>query len=226
RPIGQALAKDDAHEAARRLQRIVARDAARLDRSGLIRAAVESVAEGFVDGFLAPLFWFGAAGAAAAATGANSPQVWAVGAVLAFRSVNTLDSMVGYRNKRYLRFGRASARLDDAANFIPARLSIPVLWLAAEILRLPAGRGWQTALRDRLKHASPNSAHAESFVAGVLGIRLGGPTVYSYGTVSKPWLGKGEGEPRIRDIESACALVLVAGVVAVLVTALLLTTLG
>lgn len=222
RPVSRALAMHDTDTARRGLQRIVGRDVARLDEPGMARAAVESVAESFVDGFLAPLFWYTAAGTAAAAAGLP-PAPAGVGAALLYRTVNTLDSRVGYRNERYRRFGTASARADDVLNFLPARLAPAILWIGARFLPGLDGRsGLRTARRDRLKHVSPNAGHAESFVAGALGLKLGGPTAYPGGTVAKPWLGDGGRPADGAAIEKACRLSLASGIAAAAAAILLL----
>jgi adenosylcobinamide-phosphate synthase len=134
--------------------------------------------------------------------------------------------MVGYRNDRYLLFGRASAKLDDMLNFIPARLAAPVLFVASAMCGLNGRAGWRTALRDRLKHESPNSAHTESFAAGALGIRLGGPLQYPDGRVEKPWMGDGTPDATAKDILSVCRLVLCAGWISALACMALLLILG
>jgi adenosylcobinamide-phosphate synthase len=209
-PVNIALWQSDVVEARRHLSVIVGRDVSVLDAYAIARATVESVAESFVDGFFAPVFWFTFAGVAGGLCGL--PVLAAGGAaVVVYRSINTLDSMVGYRNQRYLYFGRVSAGADDVLNFVPARLALFSLWLSAAVLRLAPQSGIRVALRDRLKHASPNSAHAESFAAGALGVRLGGPTVYAHGTVDKPWLGDGTKDVLPHHIQDVCRLVLLAG---------------
>ncbi len=220
KPVAAALRAGDVGRAREALKRIVGRDVARLDEAGISRAAVESVAESFVDGFLAPVFWFVVA-AGLAGSRVGTPLPFAVAALLVYRCANTLDSMVGYRNARYLLFGRAAARTDDVLNWLPARLSLVVLAVASMLLRLDTRGAWLTALRDRRKHASPNSGHAESFVAGALGVKLGGPTIYPYGTVDKPWLGDGPGTAGPDDVDRVCRLTLNAGF-ATAVAALLL----
>ena len=223
-PVAAALEGGDLPSARAAVQRIVGRDAAVLDAPGVARAAVESVAESFVDGFFAPVCWFTAGALLAGIAGAEALP-WAVGAALAQRTINTLDSMVGYRDARYLLFGRVSARLDDALNFVPARLSLPILFLAAGICRLDARAGWRSARRDRLKHESPNAAHAESFAAGALGLRLGGPVQYPDGPLDKPWIGDGTPMARPEQIRDVCRLIgwagalsVAAGVLCVLMT--------
>ncbi|MGB5921663.1 MAG: cobalamin biosynthesis protein, partial [Syntrophobacteria bacterium] len=118
-----------------------------------------------------------------------------------------LDSMVGYRSDHYLLFGRPAARLDDLANFLPARLSLIILSIGAVLSGEKAWAGWKISRRDRLKHPSPNAGHSESFVAGALGIKLGGPTVYQKNTVDKPWLGDGDEEVGPQHIRRCCRLI-------------------
>ncbi len=211
KPIANALHNNDLPLARKLVQGIVGRDSALLDECGVARATVESVAEGFVDGFLAPTFWFVVVGIFAYLLGLDNVVAISVGAALLYRVVNTLDSMVGYKNDRYKTFGTASALTDDVLNFIPARLSLIILLPASVIFKVNTKQGWKTALNDRLKHASPNSGHTESFVAGALGIQLGGPTIYAHGTVDKPWLGTGNKEVTYLDIIQTCRLTTNAG---------------
>lgn len=206
-PVAAALAAGDLSRARAALQRIVGRNAALLDKAGVARAAVETLAENFVDGVLSPLFWYGAGVLFCASLGCPSPVPVAVCAVVFFKAASTLDSMVGYRHGHYLRFGKAAARLDDFLNFLPARLSLGILYLAALLGREHAGAGWQIARRDRRRHLSPNAGHPESFVAGALGISLGGPTLYPEGKTDKPWLGDGSPEAEPQHIRRCCHLV-------------------
>lgn len=224
-PVAAALEAGDLPSARVAVQRVVGRDVAVLDAPGVARAAVESVAESFVDGFLAPVWWFLVAALLAGVAGVEVLP-WAVGATLAHRTINTLDSMVGYRDERYLLFGRVSARLDDAVNLIPARLSLPLLFTAAGACRLNARAGWRVACRDRLKHESPNAAHAESFAAGALGLRLGGPLQYPDGPVEKPWIGDGTADAQPNHIRDACRLVQWAGALAVVVSVMCMLAAG
>jgi len=215
-PVGAALAERDPERARRLLQRIVGRDASRLDEEGIVRAAVETVAENFVDGFLALVFWF-AAGAMIALAAGIPPAPAGICAALVYRAVNTLDAMVGYNNARYMRFGTASARTDDALNFIPARLSLPVVAAGALLCRLDVRGCLRIAVRDRLKHVSPNAGHTESCVAGALGIRLGGPVRYPEKIVDKPWMGDGTTNVAPGHIAESCRLVFCAGFTWVLI---------
>ncbi len=206
RPIARALEKGDLAEARQLLQMIVGRDPSLLDTAGVSRAAVESVAENFVDGFLALVFWF-AAGCILGYLLGVDPALTGVLLAVNYRMVNTLDAMVGYRSSRYMQFGRFAARLDDALNHVPARMSIFVISLAA----LACGYDWKgslaTGLRDRLKHASPNAGHSEAAMAGALNIRLGGPVQYAYALVDKPWMGEGGQDAGPEHIRAALKII-------------------
>ncbi len=173
RKVYHALHDGHMEKARHLLAMIVGRDTDRLEETEISRAAVETVAEGTVDGVLSPLF-FAAIGAAPLA--------------LAYKAVNTLDSMVGYKNERYMDFGWASAKLDDLVNWIPARLSIVLIPLAAILVGQNAGNSFRIGFRDRLKHTSPNAGHAEAAYAGALGVRLGGRNVYQGLVSQKPIL--------------------------------------
>jgi adenosylcobinamide-phosphate synthase len=220
--IAHALNTGELQHARNILRNIVGRDVERLDASEVATATIESVAENFVDGLLSPLFWFTVAAVFAVALGRPGCSLAVCGALL-YRVVNTIDSMVGYRNERYIYFGRAGARLDDAMNFFPARIAIPIICLAAALCRLDATGCFKIGLRDRHNHASPNSGHTESCVAGALNIRLGGPVVYPYGLVEKPWLGDGNDDITVDHVRQSVRLILCAGSVSFAVSLLLLT---
>lgn len=157
------LIAGDMKEARHKLSWIVGRDTEKLDEGEITRGAVETVAENTSDGVIAPLFW---------------AMVGGGGAALLYRAVNTCDSMVGYRNERYGRFGTASARFDDIVNFIPARLTAVLLILAAKKPQGGRGYAWHIVRRDAKKHPSPNSGWCEAAVAGLLQIELGGLNTY------------------------------------------------
>ena len=204
--VRHALVSGTLDDARKAVSRIVGRDTAALSREGVIRAAVETVAENFSDGVVAPLFWMLIGGAPLA---------------LAYKAVNTMDSMVGYKNDRYLYFGRAAAKLDDAANWLPSRLAALLLVAAAPLTGQNAGRAFALWRRDRRKHASPNSAQTESAMAGALGVRLAGPASYFGRVLEKPWIGDDTRPIEPQDITranrmlyvgSALALVLFCGV--------------
>lgn len=205
RSVEHAL-KHSLDQARQKVQWMVGRDPSVLDANGVARATIESVAENFVDGFLSPVFWF--------TTGVLIFQTVEAGValMLVFKVISTLDSMVGYKNERYLILGRVSARLDDMMNFIPARLSIALITLCSSDWK----NAWHIGWRDRLKHASPNSAHAEAAMAGALGLRLGGPTVYPHGTVEKPWIGDGTPQAGAKEIRLANRIILRCGTGALL----------
>ena len=185
RNVYRQLVKADLPEARKAVARIVGRDTERLDERGVARAAVESVAENFSDGVAAPLLYFFIGGAPLA---------------LAYKAVNTMDSMVGYKNERYLRFGRAAAKLDDAANYIPSRIAAVFWILAAAIAKQDAQGAFRVWRRDRRKCASPNAGQTEAACAGALGIRLGGPAYYFGEYYDKPYLGDAMREPEAADI--------------------------
>lgn len=161
--VYKALKQGDLPLARQKLSWIVGRDTMHLEESEISRGGIETVAENIVDAVTSPLFYALIGGAPLA---------------MAYRAVNTLDSMVGYKNDKYLHLGWASARLDDVANFLPARLTVPCLVLAALLLGYDAKRAWQITRRDARVHPSPNSGFSEAAAAGALGIRLGGLNYY------------------------------------------------
>ena len=157
--VYRALERFDLAEARRLVSWLVGRDTERLTEAEVVRAAVESVAENTVDGIIAPLFFAAIGGPAVA---------------MAYKAVSTLDSMIGYRTERYIDFGRTAAKIDDGANYIPARLAAPIITAAAALTGGRATAAWRIARRDGRKHPSPNAGIAEAAFAGALGIRLGG----------------------------------------------------
>jgi adenosylcobinamide-phosphate synthase len=215
RPIADCLIRHDLNESKVHIGKVVGRDVSSLSAHGVARAAIETLAENFVDGVLSPVFWFSAAGIVGSFIWDKSGQAAVLGIVF-FKTVSTLDSMVGYKNKRYLKFGKISARLDDIMNFVPARISLIVLASAALLMRLPVKEGIRNFFRFRLSHLSPNSAHAESFMAGVLQLRLGGPSTYGGQLVQKPWIGAGSTEAAPQHILVSCQLVSRAADISVL----------
>ena len=189
-----ALAAGDLVEARRRVGAIVGRDTDRLDEAGVVRAAVESVAESTVDGVTAPILFAVVGGP--------------VGAMV-YRAVNTLDSMFGHQDEQYRQFGWAAARIDDLANYVPARLTAPLVCLAAAVLRLRPGLAVRTLLRDGRKHASPNSGLPEAAMAGALGVQLGGVNYYDGQPLEKPTIGDAVVPLAARHIRQANALMFV-----------------
>lgn len=175
RLVADALVRGDLAAGRKYLSYIVGRDTAELDEPEVWRAAVETVAENSSDGVIAPLFYLILGGPPLA---------------LAYKAVNTLDSMVGYKNERYREFGWASARFDDLANFIPARLTALLMVIAAPFLGLSARGAWRIMVRDGRNHSSPNSGIPEAAAAGALGVQLGGTNSYGGVRVAKPTIGE------------------------------------
>lgn len=225
RSVTERLSEGDIVGARKSLSYIVGRDTKHLDEFQIKRALVETISENFVDGILSPVFWFFVGVVVARIFGLDE-FLWAINFMILYKATNTCDSMVGYRNERYESFGKFSARLDDALNFLPARLSILFLALGAHSCSLDLKRALKVAKRDRLKHQSPNSAHAESFVAGALGISLGGPTSYGGFIKERPWIGEGPPEFGMEKVEGAILLIVVSSVllIAVLSASLWLIT--
>jgi adenosylcobinamide-phosphate synthase len=172
--VVRALARKDLTAARHFVSRIVGRDCDQLDEPEILRAALETVAENLSDGVIAPLFYLALGG----------PVAMAV-----YKAINTLDSMVGHKDETYRDFGWASARIDDAANFLPARLSAVLVWISAAMLGLNPRRAIRTTLRDARTQPSPNSGYPEAAFAGALGIRLGGLNFYRGVAGRKNYLG-------------------------------------
>jgi adenosylcobinamide-phosphate synthase len=188
--MSELLDGDDIGAARRLLPSLCGRDPDRLDGAGLTRAALESVAENTSDAQVAPLLWAAAGG---------------VPGVLSYRAVNTLDAMIGHRSPRYLRFGWAAARLDDAANYVAARVTAALVVVCAPMVGgSPSGAVWAWRA-DAARHPSPNAGVVEAAFAGALGVRLGGPTHYRHELQIRPTLGDGR-EPTVADLRRAVAL--------------------
>ncbi|MDR0882333.1 MAG: adenosylcobinamide-phosphate synthase CbiB [Candidatus Adiutrix sp.] len=179
-------------EARLNLSLVVGRDTDSLDEDDARRATIETLAENLSDGLIAPLFYLALGGPLLA---------WG------YKAVNTLDSMIGYKNERYLELGRFSARLDDAANYIPARLAALLLILTARLLKYDWRRARAVWARDGRLHPSPNSGQPEAAMAGALNIRLGGPSYYDGALSDKPFINQGGGQAGPEDFEAAQRLV-------------------
>lgn len=189
--VAEALDQQDVEQARTAVSMIVGRDTSVLDEKGIIKAAVETVAENTSDGEIAPLCYlclFGAVGG------------------MVYKCINTCDSMIGYKNDRYLYFGRFGAKLDDVVNYIPSRLSALLMILAAFITGLDEKNAWKIFRRDSRKHASPNSAQTESACAGALNLQLAGDAVYFGKVVKKPYIGDPNREIEVKDIQRANVL--------------------
>ena len=163
REIYSLLSAENLQQARYKVGWIVGRDTQNLNEAEITRATVETISENTVDGIISPLFYFAIGGLPLA---------------VAYRAVNTMDSMLGYKNERYLYFGRTAARLDDVANFIPARITAILFLMSALILDLDFKNAWKILVRDADKHPSPNGGYAEATVAGALNVRLGGFNSY------------------------------------------------
>ncbi len=200
RKIYRKLAEGDLTESRKQLAMLVGRQTDGLSEKEVIRGVVETTAENTVDGIISPLVY------------AFIGSFFGVGAplVYAFKAVSTLDSMVGYMNEKYINLGRTSAKTDDAANYIPARLSGIIIPLAAFLCGKSFVRSFKIMLRDRRKHKSPNCAYPEAAVAGALGIRIGGTNIYFGHAVEKPTIGDAVKELDREDIRDTIRIMYTA----------------
>ncbi|TCK61048.1 adenosylcobinamide-phosphate synthase CbiB [Seleniivibrio woodruffii] len=190
---------EESEEAGRKeLAKIVSRDTQNMPKPKIITSAVESVSENYVDAVVSPLLFAALFGP--------------MGAVL-FKTVSTMDSMIGYKNERFLYYGRFAARFDDVLNFIPARLSIIPITIASILMRLNTKNAVKSFMRFRLSHASPNSAHPMSAFAGALNIRLGGAVSYFGQITEKPYIGDSEREPETSDIKKSVKLMELSSII-------------
>ncbi len=197
RNVGRALREEGLEAGRKTVSRIVGRDTRALSEPGVIKAAVETVAENFSDGIFAPMLY-----------------LLIGGGVLGFlyKSINTMDSMVGYKNEKYLYFGRFAAKMDDAANYIPSRLAALFLIAAAPLAGLDGKNAWKIWRRDRRNHASPNAAQTESAAAGALGVQLAGDAYYFGKLYKKPYIGDDLRPVEVEDIARVNHLMVIASV--------------
>ena len=202
--VFKALSKGSLEGSRRELSKIVGRDTGDLTEEKIVMAAVESVAESTNDGIVAPLFYLVIGG-----------PVLAIG----YKAVNTLDSMVGHKDERYGDFGWSSAKLDDTANYLPARITGMLIVAASIILKKDFRRAFKTMLRDGAKHESPNSGVPEAAMAGALRMRLGGPSVYQGEIVKKPYIGEPGDEVRPGLIPQSLNVSFAVSLLAVLIGA-------
>ncbi len=203
-----ALNENNIEKARKKVSYIVGRNTKTLDKKGVTRASVETVAENFVDGFLSPLFF---------------TIIGGVPLALAYKMVNTLDSMVGYRNDTYILFGRSAARIDDVANFIPARLSVLIISFTMAFFSIKKGAlALKTGFSQGSFHKSPNAGYPEAAFAGALKIKLGGPNIYHGKMVEKPYIGKEFSDPEKDDIKKACDLMMFGSFLATIISGCIL----
>ena len=200
--VASPLQAGDIAGAREAVSRIVGRDPATLDEAGIARAAIESLAENASDGIVAPVFW---------------GALFGLPGILGYKAINTLDSMIGHRSERHEAFGWAAARIDDVANFIPARLTGFLLVLLAP----RRAEALSCMTRDPRRHRSPNAGWPEAAMAGALGVRLSGPRIYHGSITNEPWLNEGARDPLAADISQGLtvyrrAMLLLAGLLAIL----------
>jgi len=190
--VAEGLERDGLEGGRKAVSMIVGRNPQTLDEAGVSRAAIESLAENFSDGIVAPAFWLGVGG---------------LPGIAAYKAINTADSMIGHRTPRHLAFGWASARLDDLVNLPASRLTALLLIVSAAFDRSANAKGaWQAVKRDAGKHRSPNAGWPEAAMAGALGLRLAGPRVYGETRVEDHWMGDGRPEANAADIRRALEL--------------------
>ncbi len=204
--VFKALKNNDIEKARLYLSYIVGRDTKSLKEEKIIKATIETIAENLSDGVIAPLIFL------------------AIGGVplgMVYKAVNTLDSMVGYKNEKFMYFGKFSARLDDVFNFIPARISAMLMIIATFILRLNVKNAIKIYIRDRYNHLSPNSAHTEAVCAGALGLQLGGASTYKGKVVEKKTIGDNIKNARINDILLANKLMYVSTIILIIILLIL-----
>ncbi len=204
--VYQALQAEDMESARKAVSMIVGRDSDKLDQTGIIKAAVETVAENTSDGVIAPMFYLALGGGILG---------------ILYKTINTMDSMVGYKNEKYLDFGRYAAKLDDVVNYIPGRLAALLMIAGTGVCRLLVGQrtdgaiynphnAWRIYRRDRYNHTSPNSAQTESACAGALGVQLAGDAWYFGKKVEKPYIGDALRAIETEDIRRANRLLYAA----------------
>jgi adenosylcobinamide-phosphate synthase len=199
--VAEALSNGDINEAKTRVGRIVGRDTAAMKKRDIIRATIESVAENAVDGVIAPILFALIGGAPLA---------------MAYKAINTMDSMIGYKNERYGDFGWAAAKLDDLVNYIPARISVAIIGLSALLYGRDATGAFRIARRDARRHASPNSGFPEAAIAGVFRLKLGGTNYYAGVPRKTGFIGDGKGALSEKIIDEVNHLVFISSALTIL----------
>jgi len=202
------LVRNNMESARKFLSFIVGRDTDNLDKTEIIKASIETVAENISDGIVAPMIFIAIGGAPLG---------------FAYKAVNTLDSMVGYKNKKYIDFGWFSAKADDLANFIPARLSAVLMIISSFLSGYDYKLAAKIYLRDRNNHSSPNSAHTEAVAAGALNIALGGPNYYGGVLFEKPYIGEKIKTPEVSDILKIFKLMYITSFLSLLLSLIIIS---
>ncbi|MDO5516731.1 MAG: cobalamin biosynthesis protein [Clostridium sp.] len=202
RKVISYIVKNDIKGARKQLSYIVGRDTESLDEKGIVRAVIETIAENMSDGVIAPIFYAGIFGAPLA---------------MAYKAVNTMDSMFGYKNDRYMEFGFFPAKLDDVFNYIPARITGIIIAAASFILGYDYKNSFKIYKRDRYNHTSPNSAHPEAAMAGALDIQLGGSNYYFGKLVEKPTIGDKIKEIEIKDVDGTVKILYLSAFISYLI---------
>jgi len=204
--VAAALETSGIDQAREAVSHIVGRDPDALDGAGIARAAIESLAESFSDGVVAPVFWLAVAG---------------FPGIAVYKTINTADSMIGHRTHRYRAFGCAAARLDDLVNLPASRLSALLIVAAAVSSRASSTAAWRAVVRDAASHRSPNAGYPEAAMAGALGLALAGPRVYGGALVEDAFMGNGRREATAADIRAALSLYIRADAILIALVGLL-----
>ena len=206
--VYRILKEGDIEKARKDLSYLVSRDTEMMDEKMIIRSTMETISENTVDGIVAPMFYMFLGGMPLA---------------MAYKAINTLDSMVGYKNEKYMDFGKFSAKVDDAANFIPARITGILIVLASMILGYDYKNSLKIFIRDRKNHSSPNSAHSEASVAGALGVQFGGKVSYFGKEINKPTIGDKIKDFELEDIRKNIRIMYVTSFLSLVIFSLIFT---
>ena len=206
--VYRILKEGDIEKARKDLSYLVSRDTETMDEKMIIRSTMETISENTVDGIVAPMFYMFLGGMPLA---------------MAYKAINTLDSMVGYKNEKYMDFGKFSAKVDDVANFIPARITGILIVLASMILGYDYKNSLKIFIRDRKNHSSPNSAHSEASVAGALGVQFGGKVSYFGKEINKPTIGDKTKEFELEDIRKNIRIMYVTSFLSLVIFSLIFT---
>ena len=206
--VYRIMKEGDIEKARKDLSYLVSRDTETMDEKMIIRSTMETISENTVDGIVAPMFYMFLGGMPLA---------------MAYKAINTLDSMVGYKNEKYMDFGKFSAKVDDAANFIPARITGILIVFASMILGYDYKNSLKIFLRDRKNHSSPNSAHSEASVAGALGVQFGGKVSYFGKEIDKPTIGDKTKEFELEDIRKNIRIMYVTSFLSLVIFSLIFT---